>query len=74
MDGIVIYPLGSLARSLPSSNSMTFVSNDPTWWPLISASIITGYFIVAGSAGLIYDWMLTFGQEVELVWVSGLSH
>ncbi|KIK33627.1 hypothetical protein CY34DRAFT_18251 [Suillus luteus UH-Slu-Lm8-n1] len=56
---------------------MTLVSNDPIWWPLISANFINSYFAVAGSVGLMYDWMfsvLTFGQEVELIWVSGLSH
>ncbi|KIK45349.1 hypothetical protein CY34DRAFT_801707, partial [Suillus luteus UH-Slu-Lm8-n1] len=47
---------------------MTLVSNDPTWWPFINAGIIASYFLVASSAGLIYDWMLTFGQEVELIW------
>ncbi|KAG2051448.1 hypothetical protein BDR06DRAFT_1022668 [Suillus hirtellus] len=25
-------------------------------------------FVVASSAGVIYDWALTFGQEIELVW------
>ncbi|KAG2101594.1 uncharacterized protein F5147DRAFT_776596 [Suillus discolor] len=28
-------------------------------------------FAVASSTALIYDWVLTFGDEVELIWVSG---
>ncbi|KAG1844837.1 hypothetical protein DFJ58DRAFT_515941 [Suillus subalutaceus] len=47
---------------------MTVVSNDPIWWPLINASIISSYFIVAAFVGVMYDWALTFGQEVELIW------
>lgn len=47
---------------------MTIVSNDPSWWPLINSSRIFGYFTVAASVGVIYDWALTFGQEVELFW------
>ncbi|KAG2043702.1 hypothetical protein BDR03DRAFT_942084 [Suillus americanus] len=38
-------------------------------WPYISSYRIYSYFIVvAASAGVIYDWVLTFGQEIELVW------
>ncbi|KAG1883251.1 hypothetical protein F4604DRAFT_282128 [Suillus subluteus] len=47
---------------------MTLVSNDPSWWPLINANLILSYFIVAASVALMYDWALTFGQEVELIW------
>ncbi|KAG2138171.1 hypothetical protein BD769DRAFT_256031 [Suillus cothurnatus] len=47
---------------------MTVVSNDPIWWPFINASLIASYFVVAGSVGAMYDWALTFGQEVELIW------
>ncbi|KAG2141143.1 uncharacterized protein EDB93DRAFT_1252614 [Suillus bovinus] len=47
---------------------MTIVSNDPTWWPTINANRIESYFVVASFAGLTYDWALTFGQEVELIW------
>ncbi|KAG2362656.1 hypothetical protein BDR07DRAFT_1015069 [Suillus spraguei] len=48
---------------------MVLVSNDPSWWPAINASLISSYFIVAGSVGVIlYDWGLTLGQEVELIW------
>ncbi|KAG2337561.1 hypothetical protein BDR05DRAFT_1004964 [Suillus weaverae] len=25
-------------------------------------------FTVASSAGMIYDWALTFGREIELIW------
>lgn len=37
-------------------------------WPLISSYRISSYFIVVASTGVIYDWALTFGLEVELVW------
>ncbi|KAG1775264.1 hypothetical protein EV702DRAFT_453665 [Suillus placidus] len=47
---------------------MTLVSNDPSWWPLINASLIASYFAVVVCVGIMYDWVLTFGQEVELIW------
>ncbi|KAG2037995.1 hypothetical protein BDR03DRAFT_357355 [Suillus americanus] len=47
---------------------MTLVSDDPSWWPFINSSRIASYFLVAASAGVMYDWALTLGQEVELLW------
>jgi hypothetical protein len=47
---------------------MTIVLNDPTWWPAISAYRVFSYFLVATFVIVTYDWALTFGQEVELVW------
>ncbi|OAX33013.1 hypothetical protein K503DRAFT_560672 [Rhizopogon vinicolor AM-OR11-026] len=47
---------------------MTIVSDDPSWWPLIETNGIFTYFTFACLAAVIYDWALTFGQEVELVW------
>lgn len=47
---------------------MTLVSNDPSWWPIINANLIGSYFTAASSVALIYDWALTFGQEIELIW------
>ncbi|KAG2048453.1 hypothetical protein BDR06DRAFT_777960 [Suillus hirtellus] len=47
---------------------MTLVSDDPMWWPSINSYRIASYFIVAASAGVMYDWVLTFGYEVELIW------
>ncbi|KAG2047642.1 hypothetical protein BDR06DRAFT_1013655 [Suillus hirtellus] len=47
---------------------MTIISSDPRWWPLINSHIIFSYLMVAASVGVIYDWMLAFGQEVELIW------
>ncbi|KAG1798101.1 uncharacterized protein HD556DRAFT_1525692 [Suillus plorans] len=47
---------------------MTIVSDDPTWWPIIDANRFLSYFLVAAFVGVTYDWALTFGQEVELVW------
>ncbi|KAG2144299.1 hypothetical protein DEU56DRAFT_910649 [Suillus clintonianus] len=56
------------APSHPSSNSMTIVSDDPSYWPLINSRRIASYFVVAAFVGVMYDWALSFGQEVELVW------
>ncbi|KAG1798192.1 uncharacterized protein HD556DRAFT_1440533 [Suillus plorans] len=50
---------------------MTIVSDDPAWWPTVSASLFLSYFIVAAFMGITYDWVLsalTLGQEVELIW------
>ncbi|KAG2139167.1 uncharacterized protein EDB93DRAFT_702267 [Suillus bovinus] len=47
---------------------MTTVSNDPSWWPVIDAYRFSSYFIFAAFVGVVYDWVLMFGQEVELVW------
>lgn len=51
-----------------SSRSMTLVSNDPSWWPSINFYRISSYYTVAAYLVLMYDWTLTFGQEVELIW------
>ncbi|KAG2128629.1 uncharacterized protein EDB93DRAFT_168473 [Suillus bovinus] len=47
---------------------MTVVSNDPSSWLWITSWRISSYFVVAASVGVTYDWALTLGQEVELVW------
>ncbi|KIK45378.1 hypothetical protein CY34DRAFT_542502 [Suillus luteus UH-Slu-Lm8-n1] len=47
---------------------MPTISNDPSWWPLINATRIGSYFIAAAFAGVMYDWVLTLAQEIELVW------
>ncbi|OAX33503.1 hypothetical protein K503DRAFT_518714 [Rhizopogon vinicolor AM-OR11-026] len=47
---------------------MTIVSNDPSWWPENDVYRFLSYSIVASSAMVTYDWVLTFGQEVDLVW------
>ncbi|OJA14526.1 hypothetical protein AZE42_12916 [Rhizopogon vesiculosus] len=43
---------------------MTVVSNDPEWWPTISIFRGASYFQVAALIAVVYDWVLTFGQEV----------
>ncbi|KAG1778971.1 hypothetical protein EV702DRAFT_1215732 [Suillus placidus] len=48
---------------------MTVVSNDPSWWPLISSNIFYSYWMVAAGVVVIYDWALTLGQEIELIWI-----
>ncbi|KAG2037720.1 hypothetical protein BDR03DRAFT_370556 [Suillus americanus] len=47
---------------------MTLISNDPSWWPLIVSFRYSSYFVVASATAMVYDWALTFGQEIELVW------
>ncbi|KAG2337480.1 hypothetical protein BDR05DRAFT_774201 [Suillus weaverae] len=47
---------------------MTIVSNDPSWWPLINSNILYSYWIVAAGAVVVYDWVLSLGQEIELIW------
>ncbi|KAG1782866.1 hypothetical protein EV702DRAFT_231270 [Suillus placidus] len=47
---------------------MTIVSNDPSWWPLINSNIVLSYWIVAASAVVVYDWILSLGKEIELIW------
>ncbi|KAG1750041.1 uncharacterized protein EDB91DRAFT_1244634 [Suillus paluster] len=47
---------------------MTVVSDDPSFWPIINASRIGSYFTVVAAVGVIYDWALSSGQEIELIW------
>ncbi|KAG1774506.1 hypothetical protein EV702DRAFT_527723 [Suillus placidus] len=47
---------------------MTIVSNDPSWWPIINLNIVFSYWTVAAGAVVVYDWVLTLGQEIELIW------
>jgi hypothetical protein len=42
--------------------------DDPSLWPFINSYRFSSYFIVATFVGLLYDWALTFGLEVELIW------
>lgn len=67
------YALQVRSSPAPIPDSMTLISDDPSWWPLINSSRIASYFAVAASAGVTYDWVLTIGQEIELMWVSGLG-
>ncbi|KAG2086604.1 uncharacterized protein F5147DRAFT_76746 [Suillus discolor] len=48
---------------------MTIVlSNSPSGWPIINSGIFYSYCIVAAGLVVLYDWVLTFGQEIELIW------
>ncbi|KAG1778346.1 hypothetical protein EV702DRAFT_1044653 [Suillus placidus] len=47
---------------------MTVVSDDPIWWPIINWNIVFSYWTVAAGAVVVYDWVLTLGQEIELIW------
>ncbi|KAG2129643.1 uncharacterized protein EDB93DRAFT_1256182 [Suillus bovinus] len=50
---------------------MSTGSSDTDSWPPIKLVRFYSYFVVASFAIIIYDWALTLGQEIELVWVSG---
>ncbi|KAG1734560.1 hypothetical protein EDD22DRAFT_359665 [Suillus occidentalis] len=47
---------------------MSLISNDPSWWPYIDAHFSFSYWIVAAGVVVAYDWVLTVGQEIELIW------
>jgi hypothetical protein len=47
---------------------MTTASSDPKLWQHIRLFRFYSYFVVASSVAIIYDWALTLGQEIELVW------
>jgi len=47
---------------------MIVVSNDPSWWPFINSYLFLSYWIVAAGLVVVYDWVLTLGQEIELIW------
>ncbi|OAX37266.1 hypothetical protein K503DRAFT_244416 [Rhizopogon vinicolor AM-OR11-026] len=47
---------------------MTVVSNDPIWWPVIDSYHVHSFSVVASFIIVSYDWALTFGAEVELIW------
>ncbi|KAG2113969.1 hypothetical protein DEU56DRAFT_842148 [Suillus clintonianus] len=52
----------------PHPDMTIIVSNDPAWWPFLSSSQFTSYFVVASAVVVGYDWALTFAQEFELIW------
>ncbi|KAG2359373.1 hypothetical protein BDR07DRAFT_220155 [Suillus spraguei] len=63
----LLYPQHSSLAHTHLSN-MTVVSNDPGWWPTISWNMSFSYWTVAAAAVVVYDWALTLGQEIELIW------
>ncbi|KAG2109679.1 uncharacterized protein F5147DRAFT_149111 [Suillus discolor] len=52
---------------------MTVVSNDPSWWPYVNFSILFSYWIVAAGIVVVYDWLLTLAQEIDLIWTQRWS-
>ncbi|KAG2337442.1 hypothetical protein BDR05DRAFT_970205 [Suillus weaverae] len=42
---------------------MTVVSNDPNLWPMINSNIFLSYWMVAAGVVVVYDWVLSIGQE-----------
>ncbi|KAG2081680.1 hypothetical protein BD769DRAFT_702126 [Suillus cothurnatus] len=47
---------------------MSATSTDPSWWLLISSSVFYSYWTFAASVVVVYDWVITLGQEIELIW------
>ncbi|KAG1791995.1 uncharacterized protein HD556DRAFT_1382155 [Suillus plorans] len=47
---------------------MTYVSNDPSWWPQINRNLLLSYLADAVGIVVVYDWVLTLEQEIELTW------
>ncbi|KAG2101560.1 uncharacterized protein F5147DRAFT_310654 [Suillus discolor] len=58
--------------NIPHPLNMTVVSNDPSWWPIINSNICSSYWIVAAGV-VVYDWVLSLGQEIELIWKQSWS-
>jgi hypothetical protein len=56
-NAIIVCP-SNPAPSLPSSNSMTLVSNDPSWWPVINGSFIFSYFLGSWRIGRMMNWFI----------------
>ncbi|KAG2109611.1 uncharacterized protein F5147DRAFT_146743 [Suillus discolor] len=52
---------------------MTVVSNDPSWWPFINFNILYSYWAVAAAFVVVYDWVLTLAQEIDLIWTQRWS-
>ncbi|KAG1780347.1 hypothetical protein EV702DRAFT_774984 [Suillus placidus] len=46
---------------------MPLIPTDPSSWSFDMYRVFS-YFVVASSAVVVYDWVLTFGQEYELIW------
>ncbi|KAG2101572.1 uncharacterized protein F5147DRAFT_776575 [Suillus discolor] len=65
LNAIVIHS-PPLAQTYPSN--MTIVSDDSSWWPLVTRSLVSNYWAVAAGIVVVYDWVLTLGQEIELIW------
>ncbi|KAG1798442.1 uncharacterized protein HD556DRAFT_1440148 [Suillus plorans] len=47
---------------------MTKISDDPSWWSFIDDHDFYSYWRVAAGFVVVYDWALTLGQEIELIW------
>ncbi|KAG2086589.1 uncharacterized protein F5147DRAFT_76126 [Suillus discolor] len=47
---------------------MTKISDDPSWWPSIDDHNFYSYWRVAAGFVVVYDWALTLGQEIDLIW------
>ncbi|KAG2360582.1 hypothetical protein BDR07DRAFT_137782 [Suillus spraguei] len=63
---VIHHQRSPLVQTHPSN--MTVVLNDPSFWPAISYNLFNSYWGVAGGVVVVYDWVLTLGQEIELIW------
>ncbi|KAG2065653.1 hypothetical protein BDR04DRAFT_145663 [Suillus decipiens] len=62
---VIHHQRSPLVQTHPSN--MTVVSNNPSWWPFISYNLFCSYWAVAAGV-VVYDLVLTLGQETELIW------
>ncbi|KAG2086588.1 uncharacterized protein F5147DRAFT_76054 [Suillus discolor] len=47
---------------------MSQSSNVPISWLFVNSSIFSIYWMIAAGVVVVYDWVLTLGQEIELIW------
>ncbi|KAG2086724.1 hypothetical protein BD769DRAFT_491643 [Suillus cothurnatus] len=47
---------------------MFIVLSDPSLWPTINQNRAVSYWSIAASIVIVYDWILTLGQEIKLIW------
>ncbi|KAG1798443.1 uncharacterized protein HD556DRAFT_1461638 [Suillus plorans] len=43
-------------------------SNVPITWLMVNPNVFSVYWMIAAGVVVVYDWVLTLGQEVELIW------
>ncbi|KIK39607.1 hypothetical protein CY34DRAFT_808132 [Suillus luteus UH-Slu-Lm8-n1] len=53
---------------------MTVIYDDPSLWPIIELDLFFSYWMVAAGVVVVYDWVLSLGQEIELIWATLVSH
>ncbi|KAG8955817.1 hypothetical protein FRC03_011037 [Tulasnella sp. 419] len=52
---------------------MDIVTNERLYFLVVGRTLTTRYTTLCAGVWLIYDWMLTLGDEVELIWSTDWS-